>query len=407
MSARAQREMLKRNTYREEHGLPTTTAPWQGDRDQGRQHQPMQSVDSGYGSSSKGEDYDESKMYSLDIQRSSGQRPVRPSRPGDYRSDSSHESIPGLESAYGAQHPQHQPYMYSGNAEHGQTQPLAKRISQRINKRLSVASFLGEPAPLTQADEKRLEEERMLKAEEERKLDEEEKEMLKRGLFNWSELKSWRFWIRKEWWSTCTLLKKPLCCGQELLTRPLPGCFFRRMVYHPRSMRSRRCSFHYLPRSNCEVAHSLCSEAERVSRNKYPYREHRRSLVQPDSQTTRRMGHPNRSHFRRVISSPLWRRSRLPLVRSRLGPVDRVRHRVRRDFPRRGELGLSSSKNLSKLMRPLAHRWAISSCSNTPFVDMLPNLSAKTSTMRSWRMSSVREDLKSVSWCSSNAPHYA
>jgi hypothetical protein len=205
MSARAQREMLKRNTYREEHGLPTTTAPWQGDRDQGRQHQPMQSVDSGYGSSSKGEDYDESKMYSLDIQRSSGQRPVRPSRPGDYRSDSSHESIPGLESAYGAQHPQHQPYMYSGNAEHGQTQPLAKRISQRINKRLSVASFLGEPAPLTQADEKRLEEERMLKAEEERKLDEEEKEMLKRGLFNWSELKSWRFWIRKEWWSTCTL----------------------------------------------------------------------------------------------------------------------------------------------------------------------------------------------------------
>jgi hypothetical protein len=218
MSARAQREMMKRNTYREEHGLPTKTAPWQGDRDQGRQHQPMQSVDSGYGSSSKGEDHEESRMYSLDIQRSSAQRPVRPARPGDYRSDSSHESIPGRQPAYGTHHLQ--PYMLGGNAEHGQTQPLGKRISQRINKRLSMASFRGEPAPLTQADEKKLEEERMLKAEEERKLDEEEKEMLKRGLFNWSELKSWRFWIRKEWWSTsttaCYTVREARVCSSDL-----------------------------------------------------------------------------------------------------------------------------------------------------------------------------------------------
>jgi hypothetical protein len=39
----------------------------------------------------------------------------------------------------------------------------------------------------------------VLESDEERELDEEEKAMLKRGMINWNELKSWRFWIRKEW----------------------------------------------------------------------------------------------------------------------------------------------------------------------------------------------------------------
>lgn len=37
-------------------------------------------------------------------------------------------------------------------------------------------------------------------AEEDRTLDDEEKEMLKRGMFNWDEMRRWRYWIRKEWW---------------------------------------------------------------------------------------------------------------------------------------------------------------------------------------------------------------
>lgn len=37
-------------------------------------------------------------------------------------------------------------------------------------------------------------------AEEDRTLDAEEKEMLKRGMFDWNEMRRWRFWIRKEWW---------------------------------------------------------------------------------------------------------------------------------------------------------------------------------------------------------------
>lgn len=27
-----------------------------------------------------------------------------------------------------------------------------------------------------------------------------EREFMKRGMVDWDELKSWRFWIRKEWW---------------------------------------------------------------------------------------------------------------------------------------------------------------------------------------------------------------
>ncbi|KAI5448871.1 hypothetical protein NCC49_006058 [Naganishia albida] len=37
-------------------------------------------------------------------------------------------------------------------------------------------------------------------AEEDKTLDAEEKEMLKRGMFDWNEMRRWRFWIRKEWW---------------------------------------------------------------------------------------------------------------------------------------------------------------------------------------------------------------
>lgn len=198
MSARAQREMMKRDTYREEHGLQTN-APRDGHREQSRQHYPMQSVDSGYGSSSRSEDHDDFKTYSLDLNRNAGQRPARPARPVDYPSDASNMMGHLQTQPYGAQ--QYQSYSHGGHAEQGPSQPLAKRLSQRIGKRLSMASFLGEPAPPTEADEKRLEEEKMLKAKEERDLDEEEREMLKRGLFNWSELRSWRFWIRKEWWS--------------------------------------------------------------------------------------------------------------------------------------------------------------------------------------------------------------
>ena len=201
MSARAQREMMKRETYHEQQGS-RMNALHDGSQEQDRQHQPMQSVDSGYGSSSKSEDYEDSRMYSLDINRYAVQRPVRPTRPGDHISNMSYGSGHMQQQPYDTHH--YQPYTQGGHAEQGHTQPLAKRLSQSLGKRLSMASFRGEAAPLTEADEKRLEEEKMLKAEEERQLDEEEKEMLKRGLFNWSELKSWRFWIRKEWWSAYT-----------------------------------------------------------------------------------------------------------------------------------------------------------------------------------------------------------
>ena len=31
--------------------------------------------------------------------------------------------------------------------------------------------------------------------------EEAEREFVARGLVNWGEMRSWRFWIRKEWWS--------------------------------------------------------------------------------------------------------------------------------------------------------------------------------------------------------------
>lgn len=76
---------------------------------------------------------------------------------------------------------------------------IVRRLSQRLSKRAS-SLWGGEAVAMTAEDEKRLEDERRAREEEERRLDEEEKEMLKRGLFNWSEMKHWRFWIRKEWW---------------------------------------------------------------------------------------------------------------------------------------------------------------------------------------------------------------
>lgn len=35
--------------------------------------------------------------------------------------------------------------------------------------------------------------------------EEAEREFMKRGMIDWNELKSWRFWIRKEWWCECCL----------------------------------------------------------------------------------------------------------------------------------------------------------------------------------------------------------
>ena len=39
--------------------------------------------------------------------------------------------------------------------------------------------------------------------------EEAEKEFLRQGLFNWNEMKSWRFWVRKEWWCELELLACP------------------------------------------------------------------------------------------------------------------------------------------------------------------------------------------------------
>jgi hypothetical protein len=65
--------------------------------------------------------------------------------------------------------------------------PLLRRLSQRLSL-LSPAGAGGEYKTYEQL------------AEEDRTLDAEEKAMLKRGMFNWSEMRNWRFWIRKEWW---------------------------------------------------------------------------------------------------------------------------------------------------------------------------------------------------------------
>ena len=36
--------------------------------------------------------------------------------------------------------------------------------------------------------------------------EEAEREYLKEGLFKWKDMRSWRFWIRKEWWCECCRL---------------------------------------------------------------------------------------------------------------------------------------------------------------------------------------------------------
>jgi hypothetical protein len=35
--------------------------------------------------------------------------------------------------------------------------------------------------------------------------EEAEREFLAKGMVNWREMRSWRFWIRKEWWRGCRL----------------------------------------------------------------------------------------------------------------------------------------------------------------------------------------------------------
>ncbi|KAJ9116997.1 hypothetical protein QFC22_004655 [Naganishia vaughanmartiniae] len=73
------------------------------------------------------------------------------------------------------------------NPDNTNDTPLLRRLSQRLSL-LSPAGAGVEYKTYEQL------------AEEDRTLDAEEKAMLKRGMFNWSEMKHWRFWIRKEWW---------------------------------------------------------------------------------------------------------------------------------------------------------------------------------------------------------------
>ena len=173
MSARAQRDLQNRQTFYEERE-PLPSNPYT---------QPQYS----YESSSKMDDPSDNKMYSMDLERHAGNT-----------SDHSHDSTPR---SHSPDINYRQQYNQDRRIEHEQTQPLAKRVSMQLGKRLSMISFRGGNVPLTEMDEKRLQEERLAHDEEERRLDEEEKEMLKKGLFNWTELRSWRFWIRKEWWS--------------------------------------------------------------------------------------------------------------------------------------------------------------------------------------------------------------
>jgi hypothetical protein len=83
----------------------------------------------------------------------------------------------------------------------GPDAPLLRRLSQR----LSILSPAGAGAEYKTYEQL---------AEEDRTLDAEEKAMLKRGMFNWSEMKNWRFWIRKEWWGAfCVLPVLPFLFG--------------------------------------------------------------------------------------------------------------------------------------------------------------------------------------------------
>ncbi|KAJ9101797.1 hypothetical protein QFC21_003136 [Naganishia friedmannii] len=82
--------------------------------------------------------------------------------------------------------------------------PLLRRLSQR----LSLLSTGGAGAEYKSYEQL---------AEEDRTLDAEEKAMLKRGMFNWSEMKHWRFWVRKEWWGWYILLIVCLLFGHEIV----------------------------------------------------------------------------------------------------------------------------------------------------------------------------------------------
>lgn len=76
---------------------------------------------------------------------------------------------------------------------------IVRRLSQHLSRQAS-SLWRGDPVTTTEKGEKGLEDEKRAWEQEPQSLNEEEDEMLKRGLFNWSELKNWRFWVRKEWW---------------------------------------------------------------------------------------------------------------------------------------------------------------------------------------------------------------
>jgi hypothetical protein len=164
MSARAQREMMNRQTFYEQGSHPVDP------------FQPSTKID------------ETTLPYSMDSEQNRRRYPA----------NGSNDSIPR---SHSPETNHHQGYSQSGHVGFAQAQPLSKRVSVKLSNRLSMFSLRGENAPLTGTDEKRSEEEKRAHDEEEHQLDEEEKQMLKKGLFNWTELRQWRFWFRKEWWS--------------------------------------------------------------------------------------------------------------------------------------------------------------------------------------------------------------
>lgn len=78
------------------------------------------------------------------------------------------------------------------NAEQGGQVPVGERLERRKSLAASVRSWRGKrneaddlPPGWTKEDE------------------EAEKQFLAQGMFDWQSMKSWRFWIRKEWWCEC------------------------------------------------------------------------------------------------------------------------------------------------------------------------------------------------------------
>jgi len=76
-------------------------------------------------------------------------------------------------------------------AEHGGAAPTGERLERRKSLAASVRSWRGRghqddlPPGWTKEDE------------------EAERLFLAQGMFDWQSMKSWRFWIRKEWWCEC------------------------------------------------------------------------------------------------------------------------------------------------------------------------------------------------------------